>query len=47
MKKLKIGIIGCGNISAAHVNAYQRLGDQVELVAFCDTDRARAEARAT
>lgn len=35
MKKLKIGIIGLGNISNVHINAYLKNPD-VELYAFCD-----------
>jgi len=38
MKKLKIGIIGCGMIAQYHVNAYKKLGDIIEIVAICDID---------
>lgn len=44
MKKLKFGIIGCGGIANnKHMPAYKNLGDQVELVAFCDIIVERAQ----
>lgn len=45
MKKLKIGVVGVGNIAAAHMRAYQN-NDRVELYALCDIDAARLQARA-
>ena len=39
----RIGIIGCGGISGMHLAAYRRAGYLV--VALCDIDLARAEAR--
>lgn len=42
-KSIKAGIIGCGDISPAHLKTYQRCG--IELAALCDRDAARAEAR--
>lgn len=38
MEKIKVGIIGTGNISGAHMNGYKALGDRVEVVAACDID---------
>jgi len=38
-----IGLIGCGGISGAHLGAYKLAGYNV--VAFCDADRSRAEAK--
>lgn len=35
MKKLKIAVIGVGNISEQHIGGYKKL-DNVELYAFCD-----------
>ena len=35
MKKLKVAVIGVGNISNLHIAAYQKNPD-VELYAFCD-----------
>jgi len=42
---LRVGLIGCGHISVRHIPAWQATPD-AELVAVCDLDRARAEARA-
>jgi predicted dehydrogenase len=36
MSKLRIGIIGCGQIAQQHLNTWAGLADQVELVAACD-----------
>ena len=36
-KKLKIGVIGVGNISNEHIQAYLN-NPRVELYAFCDID---------
>ncbi len=47
MKKLKIGIVGAGNIAVnTHLPAYQEL-DNVEIVAICDltVDRAKEAAK--
>lgn len=40
MGKLRIGIIGTGNISQAHINAYKKL-DNVEITAACDINEKR------
>ncbi len=45
MKKLKIGIIGAGAISAAHLSSYQK-NAAVEVYAICDVNEASAKARA-
>jgi predicted dehydrogenase len=42
---MRIGLIGAGMISLYHLRAWSQL-PQVQVVAICDTDRARAEARA-
>ncbi|MFA5858642.1 MAG: Gfo/Idh/MocA family oxidoreductase [Elusimicrobiota bacterium] len=42
MKKVRVGIVGCGGIANAHVNGYAANSD-VELVAFFDTAPANAE----
>lgn len=39
-EKLRIGIIGVGNISNAHIDSY-RADPRVELYAFCDIDEKR------
>jgi len=45
-KKFGIGIIGCGEISAAHSRAYRALADDCEIVAMADTVEAAARQRA-
>ena len=45
MKKLKIGIVGLGNISRVHREAYRQNPD-VELYAFCDINEERLNAEA-
>ncbi len=44
MNKLKIGVIGVGNISECHIDAYRR-NPNVELYAFCDINRERLEEK--
>lgn len=39
MKKLKIGLIGAGNIARTHLKAYSKL-DNAEVVAVCDINPA-------
>lgn len=41
MKKLRIGMIGAGNIAKTHLNAY-KLDPRVEIVAIADIDEAKA-----
>jgi predicted dehydrogenase len=43
MKKLKVGIIGCGRISDMHLISANTL-EQAELVACCDIKKDRADA---
>ncbi len=40
MKKLKVGIVGVGSISGAHIDGYKN-DPRVELYAFCDIDEKR------
>ena len=40
---LRVGIVGCGTISAAYLKTFARLND-VTVVAAADIDRSRAEA---
>ncbi|WP_226527671.1 Gfo/Idh/MocA family protein [Metabacillus niabensis] len=46
MKKLKIGIIGCGNISSIYMENCQNF-EHLELVACADLDVERAQSQAT
>lgn len=39
----KIGIIGVGGISQAHINGYLQFPDQCEIVALCDIDIEKAK----
>ncbi len=43
MTKLKIAIIGTGNISNAHLNAYEKL-ENVKIVSACDINEKRVKA---
>lgn len=46
MKKIRVGIIGTGNISHCHMGGYKRLEEMgvVELVAACDIDEEKLAA---
>lgn len=41
-KTIRAGILGCGGIAQKHAQAISQLSDQVQLVAVCDHDPARA-----
>ena len=43
MAKIKVGIIGTGNISGAHMGGYKALGDRVEVVACCDINEEKVK----
>ena len=45
MEKLKVAVIGCGNISVMHLDAIVAL-EESELVAVCDIKPDRAEQTA-
>lgn len=42
---LKIGVVGAGGISKAHIEGYLAFPERCEIVALCDIDPARALAR--
>ena len=44
MKKLRVGIIGTGNISHSHIAGYRALSDKCEVVAACDIDEKKLNA---
>jgi myo-inositol 2-dehydrogenase/D-chiro-inositol 1-dehydrogenase len=47
---VRVGFVGCGGMATGHINNWARMkerGEEVELAAFCDVDRARAEAQAS
>lgn len=41
-RALRIGLIGAGNIAAAHVQAFSQCADRVQVAAVCDIDEGRA-----
>ena len=43
-KKIRIGIIGVGNIAESHIKGYKALPN-VELYAFCDIDEAKLKMK--
>ncbi|GAA2041042.1 Gfo/Idh/MocA family oxidoreductase [Yaniella flava] len=43
---LRVGIVGCGNISSNHLQAYAEV-DGAEVIGVCDVDIARARMTAT
>ena len=45
-EKIRIGLIGCGGISRAHLLAYRELADRFEVAAVCDILPEKAQARA-
>lgn len=45
MKKLKVGVIGCGSILVMHLDSTVIL-DEAELTCVCDIKPERAEAAA-
>jgi inosose dehydratase len=45
MEPIRVGLIGCGNISAKHVQGYSALQDLLQVVAVCDSNEAAARTR--
>ena len=46
LKKLRVGVIGCGRISVMHFDAVKLCGGVAELVACCDIKKDRADEAA-
>ena len=48
--RLKMGLVGCGGMSGAHMDGYRELWSNdlkcYDIIAACDVDRKRAETRA-
>lgn len=42
-RRIRIGLVGCGRISANHIRAIAQHHDRAELVAICDTQPSRLE----
>ena len=47
MKKLKIAIIGIGQLGSKHLKVYSELADQVEIIGICDIKEERTQKLAT
>ncbi|MCI8624181.1 MAG: Gfo/Idh/MocA family oxidoreductase [Provencibacterium sp.] len=47
MKKFRIGIVGCGRISVVYQNAFQEMGEEIEVCFAVDKDIRRAQAFAS
>lgn len=45
-RRIRVGLVGCGRISANHFDAIEKHKDDIELIGVCDVDRARLEAHA-
>ena len=45
-QKIKVGIIGTGNISTYHMSGYNRLNDKCEVTAICDIDENKVKSYA-
>ena len=43
-RKIRIGVVGCGKIAAAHFNSLAKLADQFEVVSVCDSHKPTLEA---
>lgn len=46
-KKIRWALVGCGRISKNHLEAVQKLGEDFEIVAVCDTEKDRADTAAS
>lgn len=46
IRRIKVGVVGCGNISNAYFHGLGQFPDLIEVVACADLDRSRAEAKA-
>ncbi|MFQ6116370.1 MAG: Gfo/Idh/MocA family oxidoreductase, partial [bacterium] len=44
-KDIRVGIVGCGRISNAHIMGYKSF-DKAQVVAVCDINEAKARAKA-
>lgn len=45
-RRIGVGIIGCGMISASHIRGYLELSEKAEILAICDTVEPNAQRRA-
>ncbi len=43
MDRLNIALVGCGDISGRHINAFQKVAERARIVVCCDTNCERAQ----
>ena len=43
---IRVGLVGCGIISGAHLEAWAQLGERARVTAAADVDEAKAQAAA-
>jgi len=43
MRQFPVAIVGCGNISRMHFDAYQPHPERIRVIAACDTDHERVD----
>ncbi|WNQ10491.1 Gfo/Idh/MocA family oxidoreductase [Paenibacillus aurantius] len=46
MSKIRLGIIGCGNMAGSHGHGFKELAGQMEVTATCDVELERAQKAA-
>ena len=42
LRRFRLAIVGCGDVSRLHAEAYVRYPGRIEVVAACDPDLGRA-----
>lgn len=47
MQKIRMGLIGCGNMMKSHARAVDACTEELSITAVCDIRRERAEEVAT
>ncbi|MCB1686802.1 MAG: Gfo/Idh/MocA family oxidoreductase, partial [Pseudomonadales bacterium] len=45
-RRIRVGLVGCGRISANHFDAIEKHKDDIELISVCDVDRTRLDEHA-
>jgi predicted dehydrogenase len=46
MERLRVALVGCGDISGVHIDAFQKQAERAQIVLCCDTDVERARKAA-
>ena len=44
MKKIRVGIIGCGGMAQSHVSRFRDVLDRIEVTAVVDINKKRAQS---